>query len=247
MQSNPSAGFSNKVIWATERNLLLKKAVSSKETPNFKRPRKKNALRYNTPPTSHRACPPWETSPPSQRFARILRGCSLAALLISCDCCGCLLLACVCLLDVDFCSSSSAACSSPSSNLPAYRLLLLWSNLCAACSRASLRSGTSMTGETTSSITPSHGSLNVFVWVLCCILLPCEDNSTRFNNFTAQAASSYGAGISQLFRAARMTTAAGTLCSTGTADSWDKCCAPYCSYIAHIITLTLGPVSVHVS
>ena len=206
----------------------------------------KNVLRYNTPATSHRACPPWETPPSSSRFSRSFRVCCLAAV-------AALLLrvlrvsatSLLCLLDIDFCSSL-AACSSPYSNLPSYQLLL-WPSLCPTCSRTSLQSGSSMTGETASSITHSHGSLNVFVWGLCCILLPCEDNRTRFNNLTAQAASSYSAGISQLFRAARMATAAGTLCSTGMADSWGRCVHHYCSYIAHITTLILGPVSVHVS
>ena len=86
-----------------------------------------------------------------------------------CYWCGCLLLVWVSamsrrmfLVVLDFCRSS-AACS-PCSNLPAYHLLLLRRNLCPACSRASFQSDTSITGETTSSITHSHGSLSVFVW-----------------------------------------------------------------------------------
>ena len=90
--------------------------------------------------------------------------------------------ACACLLHVDFCFSS-AACSLPSSNLPVYQLLLLlWPNLCLTRSRTSLQRGTSMTDETTPYITPSHGSLNVFVWgfAASCYLagITARDSST---------------------------------------------------------------------
>ena len=68
-----------------------------------------------------------------------------------------------------------------------------------------------------------------------------------FTRLTQRLRLGGSAGISQLLRAEEMATAAGTLRSTGTADSWDRCGHHYRSYIAHITTLTVGPVSAHVS
>ena len=55
----------------------------------------------------------------------------------------------------------------------------------------------------------------------------CEDKNTPSSNFTAQSALTDSAGIPQQFRAEEMATAAGPLCSTGTADSWGRCVHHY--------------------